>query len=359
MPFVAVIGGIWNVDPAKAEAARNSGRVIGRELAKAGFGLVVYFSDAKSLEPYVVAGFMETPPAAPVQGTIRVRYAYSQRGQVQFPEEATAPQGFFDHQTFAGDDWEAPFYRSLITGDEVDAVLLLGGANSVLIAGQIAVARPLPILAVDEFDGSAGKIWKQLGASKETARPSWTSRTPAEHVARLRKECEALAAQKDAALIKERRGAELLGMAAAQQKRGIWAAAAFLSLLVISYVAMVRTSSAAVFSFVLFLGLVTAGATGALILAVLTKSSEHDPFSSLLMGSVAGFVVGIAYLVPQFAGAQFLVEPGGAKASTAIVQFVSSILVAFSAGAGFDTVITRLREQAKSVPIGPRDQDSG
>jgi len=129
MPFVAVIGGLWQLDETKAAAARAVGKAIGAELAKAGFGLVVYFSNDQSLEPHVVSGYSSA--LADGAGAIRVRYAESQRGQVRFNEETDRAE-LFDHRLFPGQDWEAPFYRSLAEEDGVDAVLLLGGATSTL-----------------------------------------------------------------------------------------------------------------------------------------------------------------------------------------------------------------------------------
>jgi hypothetical protein len=41
IPFVAVIGGLWQFNANKSAAAKAAGNVIGGELAKAGFGLVV------------------------------------------------------------------------------------------------------------------------------------------------------------------------------------------------------------------------------------------------------------------------------------------------------------------------------
>ena len=42
-PFIAVIGGLWNItDEKQRAAAKEKARVIGEELAKAGFGLVVH-----------------------------------------------------------------------------------------------------------------------------------------------------------------------------------------------------------------------------------------------------------------------------------------------------------------------------
>jgi hypothetical protein len=100
MPFVAVIG----------IAARATAKTIGAELAKARFGLVVYFSDDLSLEPHVVSGYAANIPEG--EGSIRVRYARSQRGQIKFEEETARPE-FFHPDLFRGDDWEAPFYQSL------------------------------------------------------------------------------------------------------------------------------------------------------------------------------------------------------------------------------------------------------
>src|SRR5262245_9052546 len=164
MPFVAVIGGLADFDLGKLEAAKAAAQEIGAELAKAGFGLVVYFSTDQSLEPHVVSGYV--PALADGTGAIRVRIAEPYRNQVRFKEQGTARKGRFDVDHFPGQDWEVPCYRSLaeeeFKGERVDAVLLLGGAGTTFIAGQIAVARRLPTLVVNAFDGSAGRIWSQV-----------------------------------------------------------------------------------------------------------------------------------------------------------------------------------------------------
>jgi len=51
-PFVAVVGGFGHLDPASAVDAKATAETIGAELAKAGFGLVVYFSNEEMLEPH-------------------------------------------------------------------------------------------------------------------------------------------------------------------------------------------------------------------------------------------------------------------------------------------------------------------
>jgi hypothetical protein len=350
MPFVAVIGGLWQLDQARVAAAREVGRTLGSELAKAGFGLVVYFSNDASLEPHVVAGYVAAL-ADRGGGAIHVRYAESQRDQVQFAEEAKRA-GLFEHRLFPGQDWEAPFYRSLSEEEGVDAVLLLGGATSTLIAGQIAVARRLPVLAIDEFGGSAGKIWNQLAQAspRDKNYPSWGKRPAAEFVKRLKDECAEAAARRREARRRER----VFATITAQRYQAAYAAGAFLVLLASLFFGMVYMPVPSAYPFVTFLGLISAGATGALVRAVLWGPGENGPWASLLLGSVAGFVVGLAYLIPQWVGAPGVLAPKADTVSaTDKIQFASAILVAVSAGVGFDTVFSRLQKQAQDVDVGP------
>jgi hypothetical protein len=102
----------------------------------------------------------------------------------------------------------------------------------------------------------------------------------------------------------------------------------------------------------MFAGLIAAGTTGALIRSVIWGVEETAPITSLLLGGVAGFVVGMAYLVPQWVGAPGVLAPSATEVTANDkIQFVSAILVAISAGVGFDTVFTRLKKQAEDQPI--------
>jgi hypothetical protein len=104
MPFVAIIGGFWTIkdDTAKTEAEKTATE-FGAALATAGMGLVVYFSDPASLEPYVVSGYVKTLPRGKGAGSIKARYAQSQIGKVRFPEQA-AHKDYFAPELFPGDD---------------------------------------------------------------------------------------------------------------------------------------------------------------------------------------------------------------------------------------------------------------
>jgi hypothetical protein len=348
MPFVAVVGGFYyQIDAATAAAAKDAGREIGKALAKAGFGLVVYRSDDRSLEPHVVSGYS----AARTDGIggIRVRYAESQRGQVKFKEQTTRPELFEPPSLFPGQDWEAPFYRSLAEEEGVDAVLLVGGGTATLIAGQIALARRLPILAVDEFGGSAAKIWNQLAQVSPEKHPAWGTRPVGTFVEKLRKECTDAAVKRK----ETHRREQIFATITTQREQTVYAAGSFLLLLAMLFFGMVYTPLVAAYPLITFVGLIAAGATGALVRLVLWGPRESDPRTSLLLGGVAGFVVGLAYLIPQWVGGPGVLAPDADKLAIAKIQFASAILVAISAGVGFDTVFSRLQKQAQDAPIGP------
>lgn len=348
MPFVAIIGGIWKLAPAKADEARKTAQEIGEALAIAGMGLVVYFSDDASLEPHVVTGYVKALPPGVGAGSIRVRFAESQKNLVRFTEQTTHSD-LFDRNLFPGQDWEAPFYRSLVNAEGVDAVLLMAGATSTLIAGQIALARPLPVLAIDKFDGSAGVIRTELARSSQDY-PSSTTHTIMQSVTWLRNKSAERAKQQEEA--RQREMNYLKGIS--QREKTTWAACAFIALIVTVFFGVARPPAPDNYSFLMFSGLITAGATGALIRSIIWGAEDVSPARSLLLGGVAGFVVGVAYLIPQWIGAPGVLEPlAKGVGATDKIQFVSAILIAISAGVGFDTVFNRLKKQAEDQPIGP------
>jgi hypothetical protein len=134
-PRVAVIGGFYDLDADAdaGQAAREYAVMLGRTLAEAGFGLVVYFSNDQSLEPHVVRGFVAALPPDESAPRIDVRYSDAQSGQVRFAEQDSRAK-LFRPNKFPGQNWEAPFYRSLAARDSVDAVLLMAGGQSTLNA---------------------------------------------------------------------------------------------------------------------------------------------------------------------------------------------------------------------------------
>jgi hypothetical protein len=232
----------------------------------------------------------------------------------------------------------------------VDAVLLLGGARSTLIAGQIAVARDLPVLAVSSFGGSAHKIWSEL-ASRGKGRDAWGTRPAATFVQQLKSECQAAVERRSDIVRQEHLVADLT----AQGRKVAYAAGAFVMLLVTLLAGLAATPFPMSYSFLMLLGVSCAGASGALVRSVIWGPEESAPRTSLLLGSVAGFVVGLAYLLPQWVGdSNVLAAAATGVTPTHKIQFAYAVLVSISAGVGFDTVFNRLREEAGRHDIGPR-----
>jgi len=346
MPFVAIIGGFWKLDPTKVDTAKNMAKEIGSALANERMGIVVYYSNDESLESHVVSGYAATLPEGTGAGSIRVRFAESQKNKVKFAEQATR-NDLFELILFAGNDWEAPFYRSLVDTDGVDAVLLMAGARSTLIAGQIALARPLPVLAVDQFDGAAGVIRTELATTSKEY-PSSATHNPKEMVSWLKNKCAVRMKQ-----LKQSHHQEITYLKLTSERRkGFWATGAFIVLLVTVFLGMSQKPDPGLYPFLTFAGLIAAGATGALIRSVIWKAEQTVPTTSLLLGGVAGFVVGLAYLIPQWVGAPGVLEPSAmAVQATDKIQFASALLVAISSGVGFDTVFNRLKKQSEDQPI--------
>jgi len=128
----------------------------------------------------------------------------------------------------------------------------------------------------------------------------------------------------------------------------MYAAVPFALLLGALVFGMVYTPQQSTYLVVMLAGLIFGGATGAVLRGILEKPGENDARTSLLLGGVAGFVVGLAYLIPQWAGASEALVP---KAPA--VQYASAVLVALSAGIGFDTVFSSLVKQAQKLPTSP------
>lgn len=343
--FVAVIGGFFDLDASRKAKAKLYARELGQALVQAGLGLVVYFSDEDSLEPHVVEGYVAALPNDASTRCIRVRYPESQRDIVKFKEQDTRPV-LFDPKLLPLDDWEAPFYRSLIEPGGADAVVLMAGKRSVLIAGQIVVARRLPTLALNNFDGSASVIWRELSQTI-TGYPTSSNSTPAQLVIWLKGECEARALERQRAAERE---AEYARLATSTLSTWLTAIASGLLLLIL-VLGVGRSPSISYYPTLMFVGLVVAGATGALARTLMWGRSAAVT-TSLLLGGLAGLLVGIAYLVPQLIGAPGVFSPTAtAVVATDKIQFVSALITGFSAGIGFDTVFNRIKERAVDLPI--------
>jgi hypothetical protein len=347
-PFVAIIGGIWELDDKKRAQAKAFAAEIGAQLAKAEMGLVVYYSNEESLEPHVVSGYVPALPQEKGTHMIHIRYAqHSQTGKVTFPAQAKHGH-VFNHDPFPGDDWEAPFYRSLAQADGVDAVLLLAGARSTLIAGEISVARPLPILAIEKFGGSAAIIQREL-ATLDKKYPNCDTQNAAQLVRWLKEKC-ADRAKKQAELRKfEKEYAKQVS----QHEKTIWALGTFILLMLILYYGVGKSPDPGNYIFLMLVSMTVAGSTGALIRSLISGADGTPPFRSLSLGAFAGFIVGAAYILPLLMKGpiEVVIEKTPEIPLSSKVQLICAILVGVSGGMGFDTVFTKIRRQGEGLPV--------
>jgi hypothetical protein len=347
-PRIAIVGGFYDLDTSNAQIgqeARLYARELGAALAKAGFGLVVYFSDDQSLEPHVVSGFVAAIPAEETEPCIDVRYSEAQRGLVGFPEQKTH-RWLFTEDAFPGPNWEAPFYRSLAARNSVQGVVLMAGGKSVLNAGQVALGQGLPLLAIDRYPGSAQLLRSEL-AVRQPGYPSAQGVDPMPLVNWLRKRhleeheklVQAQSRETEYERMTSQRGATLWFLAALL----ILFAALGTGLAVGSHGALFASMGAA---------LVSSGASGALVRGLTTTEMKLEPRLACLLGAAAGLVVGLAYVIPQLIGAPDSLDPIGAVKPSDRIQLLSVALVAFTAGIGFDVIFRRMLQEADKLQTG-------
>lgn len=140
--------------PVNTELAGQMASLISAEIARRGCRLLVYDSDNQFIEGEAVSGFVKATKGT--LGSIVVRQPQIREPKL-FREEASQPE-LFERRVDSSDQWEVSFYRSI--ADDADGVVLIGGANSVLIAGQVAIGARVPIVALEKSGGAATSVWR-------------------------------------------------------------------------------------------------------------------------------------------------------------------------------------------------------
>jgi hypothetical protein len=291
-PLIAIVGDVSAsrvfCPPLKdANKARQAARELGGELAQRGARLLVY--GGPFLEADVVRGFVEGKPSK--DRSIVMSYTKDQE-PAPFAEEASRPN-LFERRMERGVDWEIAFYRSIA---RADGVILIGGAASTAISGQVAIGTRKPILALAEFGGAAAKVWETLSAGDDLpnrqeinvmARP-WGADSAAACVTALYSQYE------------RRRAVEH----APQPILSVIAALLFLSALAI----LPWTWGGNVLNvWMLFLAPLLAGGSGAAIRPVVDRlrgsyAIAPSVLATIVVGLVAGGVAGVLFVTAQLAG---------------------------------------------------------
>lgn len=347
-PLIAIIGSARTnagYEPPMARAPEDAvlaAERIGRALADARFRIVVYSASEDFIEPAVVRGYLQSA-RKPARGSIQVRYDPS-KGDPRFDHRAEQEDAFRRFPDSTG-NWEVSFYESL---SNVDAVLLVGGARSTLVAGVLALSRPIPLLTLAAFGGAAQRVWEMLPARGRLVLPdetalmreaSWTPEMAAEAVGILGRQRGRLANLRgDAARHRHARvglGCLFLVAAAWPVCYGLDGQRQWVTIAALEGAPML------------------AGALGALTRTLLDPVDADGPpprpvGATFLLGAVAGLAAGVLFTTAQLAA---VTSPDAGALLVQAQRVLPYALVAgLAGGLGFEAVLTNLRRRNDRVP---------
>ena len=301
------------------EETKKIARLIGTEIGNRGYGLVVY--DAGFIEADVVEGYVAANPKAD-QAEPPILIRQPQDGKfIPFKEEATHPT-LFERRADKTGQWEVSFFRSLA---DSDGLILLGGAFSTSIAGQVAIGARIPILALERTGGAARTVWKTIA-------PDIDLPTIAEHARMARDATPAIVTALVDSLVAQRRR-----RFAVESGPILWHAAFASVLFLLAMIAALASHLVPdMASFQpyarqgLFFGsTLMAGAAGAAIRMVFERRYGTGPLVppaigiTLALGMMAGALAGLLYFVAQ-PGSLDLVGDSGLRL-VSIVVVVSTV----------------------------------
>jgi hypothetical protein len=95
---------------------------------------------------------------------------------------------------------------------------------------------------------------------------------------------------------------------------------------------------------VFFLGLVAAGSLGATVRTLSLNEPDAPILATIVLGAVAGFVVGVTYAIPLWIAAPEVLNTAHEIEPKNKIQLISALMVGVSAGVGFDIVFERLKK---------------
>jgi hypothetical protein len=306
---------------------------LGTSLAKAGYDLIVYSAAPGLIERDVVRGFTAAEKTKPK--SIIVFAPIGCPGAIAFPER-DKHEVLFDIRQDSSAGWEVSFFRSL---GHADAVALIGGGQSTLITGVLALTYRIPLLAISAYGGSAAKVWGSLVAGRDLPSQehihTMAERGTPEVIKRWLESLEAQFAAKANELRKQSRTWQ---SAVALIVLVLWVSALPVGFLLVPSVGSGTMPPAdwhrTAFIFLLFLSPLLSGASGATVRTLLPSSAGTNPtLHTTVLGVAAGALASILYVLGQLVG-----NPSPYN----FVVLVFSVAFGFIAGFTFDSVFKKL-----------------
>jgi hypothetical protein len=341
-PIIAIVGNV-KTNPAAPTAAET----LGRELAKAGLRILVYSSGADYLEGRIVRGYVASRVAS--RHSVQVRYPLN-GDKPAFPEQESNSE-VFDWRPDQSQDWEMSFYQSL---NEVDGILLMGGGDSTMIAGLVAMGHGMAVLTMAGFGGKAAKVWERLQLGRDLpdadeislmARPGWTDDQAVE-CAKALKDQIARKAERE----RQKRLEEIRRETSVARHAGfalLLFVLAFASVFVAWSVPMTNPIYAICLLFFSPLLAGVAGSTIRLVFDLRQGSAPLTPQSAITtaaLGLVAGGMAGLLFITAQVTTAPPVSGQAGQiiaiDQARKLVAF--GVLIGFIAGLTLDAVFRKL-----------------
>jgi len=347
------------------ELSQQAGEDLGQALAHQGFNITVYASDNPYyLEVSVVRGYLKVDAAGP--NTIQVMYS-DKSVQPRFEQQKPSDERFM-YLPDADMNWETSFYRSIA---EVDGILLLGGGNSTLIAGLVAMSHKKPILAVGAFGGAALKVREVLISQDyplegnelaQMATMLWSSERAEMLIDLLKKQIDRFAARKQVKLAREQAIIEAQIKENMLQRREInmHVGLAFLCFVLGSLAwplaLALPDQYTVVLVAILLLSSLSMGAAGAAILVILnsyrnlTQAKVKPMQQTALLGMAAGGASAFLFIIAQAYANPLDVQAVVSGVYRRLVPF--AIVIGLVAGLTFEVVFGRL-SSINVVQTGP------
>lgn len=335
-PRIAVVGSLdarREYDPPlrDLDRARAACHELGRALALASYDLVVFSDRDHYAETLVVRGYAAV---ATRKGRVVAHRARHQEYTPELPEGASVR---ITTVRDIGDEWEVPFYRTLLAAD---GIVLVGGGRSTRVAGILALAQDIPVAPLAAFGGAAEQVRVDMARSEHHA--------TAEHVQVLGESWSAESARRVTGLLRAQMERRVERRRRERRSRRLdrWAESgglvAAILLLLVALAAIVLVPGpgpgpAGTATLALLLGApMCAAVSGALIRDSFGVSPSA--LRACARGLGAGAVAVLTYVAAQLLTAPELLEGLDARR---LLFFV--VPMGFTAGFTFDLVFERLR----------------
>jgi hypothetical protein len=353
-PLIAIVGSVdatrSDYDPPlrNITLAKQAAEELGRELARAGYGLIVYTGDPAFIEMDVVRGYIKSGSATPKSIQIRFPQVIGAEQTPLFDEQQDHGQ-YFEPVADTHPNWQVCFYQSL---KDAQGILLLGGASSSFITGLVARMYRIPLIAIATFGGSAQTVWslaveEALWSEEERnlmGAPTWDRDAAAKLVEALGSQRRRLD-EEDRNRLRSKELHEKSMHTRAGMAGALLLMAAALTMLGFFWQALDQLWFGLFFMVIPLL----AGATGGLFRTLLDfyrgmafQPAHSTPVASVL-GMGAGLITAILFVVAQWATNPEIKDLAGGIPSGLRALVFFELVIGFIAGLTLESVFGKLQ----------------